>query len=84
MTNKNYEHRDKLGRLINLDDFVATSHHNTLTVGKITKLNPKMVQVKIIDPALNYYNGRSSNKYSNDVIIVDRSDVSLYLLKNSS
>ncbi len=81
---KNYGHRDKLGRTISLDDFVATSGHNNLLIGKIIKLNPKTVQIKVIDPQNGYYNGSTINKYSMDTAIINSPDVSLYLLKNSS
>lgn len=83
MTNKTYEHRDKLGRIINIDDFVATASRNMLTVGKIVKLNPKMVQISIIDPQKCSYRD-TVNKYPDDTVIIKSPDVSLYLLKNSS
>jgi hypothetical protein len=80
---KNYGHRDKLGRIISLDDFVATPSQNYLLVGKIVKLNPKTVQIKIIDPSVCHH-GITINKYSMDTAIINSPDVSLYLLKNSS
>jgi hypothetical protein len=81
---KNYGHCDKLGRTISLDDFVAIPDHDILLVGKIIKLNPGTVQIKVFDPQNDYYNGSTINKYSMDTAIINGPDVSLYLLKNSS
>jgi hypothetical protein len=39
------EHRDKLGRLINIGDFVAFPDRNSLEVGVVKKLNPKMIGI---------------------------------------
>ena len=70
-------HKDKLGRVINVDDFVAFPQSNTLYVGKITKINPKMVKVLKLPGAKSDY-----NKYPADIVKLEASDMTWYMLKN--
>ena len=77
------EHRDRLGRLIKLGDFIAAADNNRLSVGIVSKLNPKMVQYKTVSKE-KYWHGRRVNKYPDDVVIIEGPDVSIYLLKNST
>ena len=75
------EHKDKLGRLINIGDFVAYPSHNSLQFGKVMKLNNKMVGVV---PAISkhpIYN--NTNKYPADLVRLEASDMTWYILKNS-
>jgi hypothetical protein len=76
------EHRDRLGRLINVGDFVAAADNNRLSVGVVCKLNPKMVQYKTIHTE-RYWSDRRVNKYPDDVVIVEGTHVTFYILKNS-
>jgi hypothetical protein len=73
------EHRDKLDRLIKVGDCVAYPVSNTLIIGIVKKLNPKMVGVERL--------GKSgwgpSNKYPNDLVLLDGPEVTMYLIKNS-
>ena len=80
MLNNNPEHKDKLGQSIDLDDFVAYPSHNSLDIGKVIKLNNKMVKVLRIPAGRNI---KGTNKYPNDMVKVDPKDVTVYLLKNS-
>lgn len=80
---KTVEHRDRLGRLIKIGDFIAAADNNRLSVGIVNKLNPKMVQYKTVSKE-KYWHGRRVNKYPDDVVIVEGPDVSIYLLKNST
>jgi hypothetical protein len=73
------EHRDKLGRLLNVGDCVAYPSSNSLVVGIVKKLNPKMIGVS----QLGEDRWGDSNKYSNDLVILDGPDVTMYLIKNS-
>lgn len=75
------EHRDKLGRLLKVGDCVAYPNYNSLGIGKVKKLNPKMVRVFRIGPTSKYYTG--SNKYPDDLILLDGPEVTMYLIKNS-
>lgn len=73
------EHRDKLGRLLKVGDCVAYPSHNSLSIGVIKKLNPKMVGVG----KLSKKSYGSSNKYPNDLVLLDGPEVTMYLIKNS-
>jgi hypothetical protein len=76
------EHRDKLGRLLNVGDCVAYPSSNSLVIGIVKKLNPKMVGVSQLGK--NRWGAwGDSNKYSNDLVILDGPDVTMYLIKNS-
>jgi len=77
LTKETPEHKDKLGRTIQVGDFVAYPQSNSLYVGKITKLNPKMVKVLQLPKAKSDY-----NKYPSDVVRLDASDMTWYMLKN--
>ena len=72
-------HKDKLGRTISVGDFVAFPQSNSLSVGKITKINPKMVKVLLLPRAKTDY-----NKYPDDVVRLDASDMTWFMLKNGS
>jgi hypothetical protein len=75
------EHKDKLGRLIKLGDFVAYPAFNSLEFGKVMKLNNKMVGVYPI--TTKRYGNRNQNKYPQDIVLIEGPEVSMYLLKNS-
>ena len=77
------EHRDKMGRVIHLEDFVCYPDHNSLEIGKVVKINPKMVKVSRI-PDKNRKWGSEKNKYPNDMVLVDAKDATFYILKNSA
>lgn len=72
-------HKDKLGRLIVEGDFVAFPQSNSLYVGKITKLNPKMVKVLSLPKAKSDY-----NKYPSDCVKLEASDMTWFMLKNGA
>jgi hypothetical protein len=71
------EHRDKLGRQINLGDCVVAPYHNSLMVAKVIKLTPKMVKIKKLANKQTW----EYNKYPQDLAIVNSADVTAYLLK---
>lgn len=75
------EHRDKLGRPIKLDDYVAYPSHNSLQFGKVIKLNNKMIKVIKVPTGKRLDSG--SNKYPTDLVKLDERDMTLYLIKNS-
>jgi hypothetical protein len=70
-------HKDKLGRLITVGDFVAFPDRNSLEVGVVKKLNPKMIGVGRIKSQW------TQNKYPQDLIKVEGPEVSMYLLKKA-
>ncbi len=76
------EHKDKLGRLISIGDFVAYPSRSSLEFGRVVKLNAKMIGVI---PAVSKYKIHSNtNKYPQDLVRLDAKDMTWYLLKNSS
>ena len=75
-------HKDKLGRIIKVGDAVCYPYRNSLEFGTVKKLNAKMIRVREVGEQSIWYNG--SNKYPNDVVIVEGPEVTMYLLKMSS
>jgi hypothetical protein len=77
------EHRDKLGRVLSVGDAVCYPCHNSLELGTIKKLNPKMI--KVVEAgrgASKWYTG--SNKYPQDLVKVDGPEVTMYLLRKNT
>jgi len=74
------DHRDLLGREVNLDDAVAYTHHNSLYVGKVIKITPK--QVRVVDMLSKYRNDTGYLKYTNQCVLIGGPDLTLHLLKN--
>ena len=70
------EHKDILGKPLQVGDLVAMSSYNNLVVVFVDKINPKMIRVK--RPDSNW----TQNKYSGDLIKIDDRDAVVYLLKN--
>jgi hypothetical protein len=76
MTKQPPEHKDILGRVLAVGDYIAYPDSNQLRIGKIDKLNPKMIRVNT---------GRgwnpNINKYPIDTVKLDGPDLVMYLLK---
>jgi hypothetical protein len=79
--NQAITHHDKIGSQLDEGDCVAYPDHNTLAIGTIIKINPKMVKVQPVGST--GYWARGTNKYPNDVIKLNGADVTLYLLKHT-
>lgn len=73
-------HGDMMGNIISIDAFVAYPNHNSLEIGQVVKINSKMIRIRRI-PASRYK--AEYLKYPNDLLLVDSSAVSWWLLKNS-
>lgn len=72
------EHKDKLGRLLKVGDFVAYPSQNSLQIGIVKKLNRPTAQVAPVGtgfPLLGHH------KYPGDLVLLDGPEVTLYLLK---
>lgn len=69
------EHKDILGRVIEVGDLVAMASHNSLAVAIVEKINPKMIKVKRPNSAW------TQNKYPQDLIKIDGPEATLYLLR---
>jgi hypothetical protein len=77
------EHRDKFGRVLAVGDAVCYPDRNSLELGTVKKLNPKMVKVHEAGRgASKWYTG--SNKYPSDLVKVEGSEVTMYLLRMNS
>ena len=80
--NSEPEHKDKLGKLINVDDYVVYPYHNTLSIGRVIKLNNKMV--KIVKVPAGKYKDTGTNKYPIDMVKVNQEDITFYLLSQKT
>lgn len=72
------DHRDILGQPLAIGDAVVFPSSNSMYVGTITKLNPKMVKVRRVGSSYNW----EQNKYPSDLVRVHGPEVTMYLLKN--
>lgn len=71
------EHKDRLGRVVKVDDIVAFPSHNSLEIGVIANITPKMVLIKRV-PATSY--SREWRKYSHETVLIEGADLTMYLL----
>jgi uncharacterized protein YcsI (UPF0317 family) len=76
------EHKDKLGRKLAIDSMVAYAHGNALHIGKVIKLNPKMIGIQEISSST--WARSHVNIYPSDMVLLEGSDVTFYILKNSA
>ena len=74
------EHRDILGQTLAVGDCVVYPSMNSMSIGTVIKLNPKMVKVRRVG-AKRY---GESNKYPADLAKVSGAEVTMYLLKHQS
>ena len=72
-------HTDIFGQELLVDDCVVYPSHNSMVVGKIIKINPKMIKVAKVGSK----NARESNKYPVDIVKVHGPEVTMYLLKKT-
>ena len=75
MANTTIEHKDILGRPLEVGDVVAMASHNSLAVACVDKINPKMIRVKRPNSTW------AQHKYPQDLIKIDGPEAMLYLLK---
>ena len=73
------QHSDILGQPLDVGDAVVFPASNSMYVGTITKLNPKMVKVKSVGAKYSW----EQNKYPTDLAKVSGAEVTMYLLKQS-
>jgi hypothetical protein len=72
------QHKDLLGNPIMSGNCVAFPYMNGLKIGIVTKLNPKMIQLKLVGTKNAY---GKYNKYPKDMVVLNSQDVTMYLLK---
>ena len=83
MSKQVIEHKDKLGRLLNVGDFVAYPQHNSLEFGKVMKINNKMVGVLPAIAHPKWPQTKNTNKYPADLVRLEATDMTWYILKNT-
>jgi hypothetical protein len=71
-------HRDIFGKEILLGTNVVFCQNNSLMIGEIVKINPKMIRVTPVGNRSSYL------KYPSDTVVVDGPTVTMYILKNSA
>lgn len=76
------EHKDIFGKTLKLGDAVVYPSHNSLSIGTVKKLNPKMI--KVVPVGAKYHRSSGYNKYPQDIAIVDGPEVTMYLLRMNS
>ena len=64
------EHKDILGRILKVGDCVAYPDGNSMRIGKIDKLNAKMIRIAT----------GTLHKYPKDTIKLEGPDLTLYFL----
>jgi hypothetical protein len=74
------EHKDKLGRNLKIGDCVAYPSTNSLEIGTIKKVTPKMTVVVKVGKKSGW-GSSGSRKYPSDLILVEGPEVTMYLLK---
>lgn len=75
------EHKDILGQPLEVGDAVVFPSSNSMYVGTVTKLNPKMVKVKRVGAKTKW---GEINKYPTDLAKVSGPEVTMYLLTKQS
>jgi hypothetical protein len=75
------QHKDIFGQELVLDDCVVYPQSNSMKIGKVVKINPKMISVKNLSE-----NGWRSEtlKYPLDLVKVHGPEVTMYLLTNTT
>ena len=71
------EHNDIMDQPLELGDAVALPSSNSLVIGFVDRINPKMIGVKIVGWR------KHINKYPRDLIKIDQGMATLYLLKHT-
>jgi hypothetical protein len=72
------EHQDALGQELKVDDCVAFADSGTMFIGKIKKLNPKLITITKLGGKWSF----TARKYPGDIVRLETELVTLYLLKN--
>lgn len=70
-----YMHFDRIGKQLAVGDIVAYSNHNHLAIGKIKKLNPKMLTISSVEEKSN------AVKYPSDLIKLEGTEITMFLLR---
>lgn len=71
-------HHDIFGQELALDDCVVYPQSNSMQIGKVIKINPKMISVRGLGSR---YRRSETLKYPIDLVKVQGAEVTMYLLK---
>ena len=75
------KHKDRIGQLIKLEDYVVYPDRNHLAIGMVKKLNNKMIGVsKLVKSKKGYDWSDYNNKYPEDCVIVDGARVTMLIM----
>ena len=78
-----FEHTDKIGQTLAIDDCVVYPVKNSLTIGKVVTINEKMCRVKSFDVAFRRWGpDKGDLKYPSDMCKIDSEFATMYILKN--
>lgn len=79
------KHYDVFGKELKIGTAVAFSNGNSLSIGEVIKINPKMIRVvEFSKKNSSWRNSAGYLKYPSDMVVVDGPAVTMYLLKNSA
>jgi len=73
-------HLDKLGQPLKQGDIVAFPYQNRLQIGRIVKINAKMLRVEKVEKKKKW-EPVGWNKYPEDAVKIEGPQVTMYLLK---
>jgi hypothetical protein len=73
------QHNDLFGQPLEIGDCVVYPRSNSMMVGTVAKLNPKMVGVKGVSTSWG-----NCNKYPQELVKVSGAEVTMYLLRKST
>ena len=83
MAKKVFNHVDKIGQSLAINDCVVYPRQNLLTIGKVITINEKKIRVKSFDGEFRRdvpYEG--DLKYPSDMCKIDSEFATMYILKN--
>lgn len=76
-TSEDILHKDILGNKISIGDIVAYPAHNSMKIGTVNKLNPKMINVTAVGKKY------VDRKYPTELLVINDPKISFYVLKNA-
>ena len=82
ITKEEIVHKDTIGQIIRIDSYVAYPQNNSLCVGVVKKINPKMIGISRLVKGKGW-SSRYINKYPDDCVIIDGTRVTMRLLSSS-
>lgn len=80
MSKESVIHQDILGQPVEVGNYVAVSHHNSLYICKVGKITNKMVRVH---PLKGYRSRSGWLKYTSEIVILSGPDAMVYILKHA-